>query len=206
MLSRTKAQFQYGGFIFLCLVLTVCFLGTGLRAVNAEEVLQEENLADSPEEGQVSPQEGETSPPTEAEAPPTGEEEQGEKPPQEAGTQESPEQTAEEDLQQEEPPAVKLEDDLLVKITLIDGKEEEFKETLDSLQLVLDETGLLCMVHVTLKQSGEKDTHLWYNFENIAKLSYQFLAFSGKSKVQLKMLHSFEQDDSMEQILSHDYR
>ena len=207
MPSRLKSRFRFGGFLFPCLVVTVCFFGSGLQAVNAEEVPQEESLTDIPEQGQVSPEEGQTSPP--AEATPTGEEVLGEKPPQEADTQESPEQATEEDLPQEEPPeppAVRRDDDLLVTITLIDGKEEVFKEKLDALELVLDQAGLLRMVHITLRQSGEKDTHLWYNVENIAKFSYQFLAFSGKSKVQLKTIHSFEQDDSVEPILSHDYR
>ena len=65
--------------------------------------------------------------------------------------------------------------DVEVTVRHLDGKEETFKKEVASLELIVTPDGSIRYVHLILIGGTEKDTHLWYNYNNIASLRYRFL-------------------------------
>jgi hypothetical protein len=88
--------------------------------------------------------------------------------------------------------APKLLSDIEVTVRHLDGKEETFKKEVASLELIVTPDGSIRYVHLILIGGTEKDTHLWYNYNNIASLRYRFLHITGKGKVAIKQITPFE--------------
>jgi hypothetical protein len=78
----------------------------------------------------------------------------------------------------------------------MNGDKETFSKNLDSMDLIFDPAGKLLTVHLILLTNGEKDTHYWYQVQNLASFSYRFLNLAGKGKVRVKMLKAFDPADS----------
>ena len=78
--------------------------------------------------------------------------------------------------------------DLVVTITMATGKAETFAREVDRLEIITFPDGRIDMVHLLLIAGGERNTHVWYNFSQVAKLSYRFVTPEGRSRVQVRMI------------------
>lgn len=78
--------------------------------------------------------------------------------------------------------------DLVVTITMGTGKSETFAREVDRLEIVTLPDGRIEMVHLVLIAGGERNTHVWYNFPQIAKLSYRFVRPEGRDRVQVRVI------------------
>jgi hypothetical protein len=78
--------------------------------------------------------------------------------------------------------------DLVVTITMATGKAETFAREVDRLEIVTFPDGRIDMVHLLLIAGGERNTHVWYNFSQVAKLSYRFVTPEGRSRVQIRVI------------------
>ena len=78
--------------------------------------------------------------------------------------------------------------DLIVTITLATGKAETFAREIDRLEIVTGPGGEIEMIHLLLVTGGERNTHVWYNYGQVAKLSYRFVTPEGKAKVYVRPL------------------
>ena len=78
--------------------------------------------------------------------------------------------------------------DLIVTITLATGKSETFAHEIDRLELITRSGGAVEMIHLLLVTGGERNTHVWYNYGQVAKLSYRFVTPEGKAKVYVRPL------------------
>ena len=43
-------------------------------------------------------------------------------------------------------------------------------------------------MHLVLVTGGERNTHVWYNYDQVAKLSYRFVTPEGPSKLYVRVL------------------
>lgn len=82
--------------------------------------------------------------------------------------------------------------DIEVTVRYMDGKSEVFGKEVAQLDIVVDELGRINMVHMVLISDKEKDTHVWYNYANLAGFKYRFLHITGKGKVQIRQLQGFK--------------
>ena len=82
--------------------------------------------------------------------------------------------------------------DIEVTVRHIDGKVETFGKEVAELEIIVDESGRMHMVHMVLVSGTEKDTHLWLNYANLASLKYRFLHITGKGKVRVRQLQGFK--------------
>ena len=80
--------------------------------------------------------------------------------------------------------------DLIVTITLATGKSETFAREIDRLELITRSDGAVEMIHLLLVTGGERNTHVWYNYGQVAKLSYRFVTPEGKAKVYVRPLQA----------------
>ena len=80
--------------------------------------------------------------------------------------------------------------DLIVTITLATGKAETFAREIDRLEIVTGSDGAVEMIHLLLVTGGERNTHVWYNYGQVAKLSYRFVTPEGKAKVYVRPLQA----------------
>ena len=80
--------------------------------------------------------------------------------------------------------------DLIVTITLATGKSETFAREIDRLELITRSGGAVEMIHLLLVTGGERNTHVWYNYGQVAKLSYRFVTPEGKAKVYVRPLQA----------------
>ena len=78
--------------------------------------------------------------------------------------------------------------DLVVTITMATGKAETFAREVDRLEIITFPDGRIDMVHLLLIAGGERNTHVWYNFSQVAKLSYRFVTPEGRSRVQIRVI------------------
>ena len=78
--------------------------------------------------------------------------------------------------------------DLIVTVTLATGKAETFAREIDRLEIVTGPGGEIEMIHLLLVTGGERNTHVWYNYGQVAKLSYRFVTPEGKAKVYVRPL------------------
>lgn len=88
-------------------------------------------------------------------------------------------------------PATEALQDIEVTVRHTDGSIEKFGKEVASLDIVVDEYGRIQMVHMIVVGGTEKDTHVWYNFANVAGLKYRFLQITGKGKVRVKQVKGF---------------
>ena len=99
--------------------------------------------------------------------------------------------------------------DIKVKIVTPAGTDV-YTRNLVSLDILVDPSGLVRMLHVIHISGTEKDTHTWYNFANIHLLSYQYYAITGKGKVRIKQIAgpapSAEDKDAVPPLRYEEYR
>lgn len=87
--------------------------------------------------------------------------------------------------------AASLPTDLVVEIRHLDGTVEKFGREVALMEIILGPASTIQYVHLILVTGAEKDTHAWYNYEQIAGFRYQFTAITGKGKVKIKQLGRF---------------
>lgn len=94
----------------------------------------------------------------------------------------------------EEPGSVAstLPTDLVVTIRHLDGTVERFGQEIASMDIVVAPDSSIRYVHLVLVTGAEKDTHAWYNYDQIAGFRYQFTSITGKGKVRVKQLGEFQ--------------
>ncbi len=80
--------------------------------------------------------------------------------------------------------------DLIATITLATGKAETFGREIDRLEIVTRPGGAIEMIHLVLAAAGQRNTHVWYNYAQVAKLSYRFVSAEGRSKVYVRPLQA----------------
>lgn len=88
--------------------------------------------------------------------------------------------------------------DIEVTVRHASGAVEVFGKEVASMDIIVDNTGRIQMVHLVLVGGAEKDTHVWYNYANLTALKYRFLHITGKGKVQIKQIqnHKLAPSDS----------
>ena len=100
--------------------------------------------------------------------------------------------------------------DLIVTITLATGKSETFAREIDRLELITRSDGAVEMIHLLLVTGGERNTHVWYNYGQVAKLSYRFVTPEGKAKVYVRPLKASpttrELTDQLEPLSPREFR
>ena len=100
--------------------------------------------------------------------------------------------------------------DLIVTITLATGKSETFAREIDRLELITRSGGAVEMIHLLLVTGGERNTHVWYNYGQVAKLSYRFVTPEGKAKVYVRPLQASpatrELTDQLEPLSPREFR
>ncbi|MDA1000748.1 MAG: hypothetical protein O2807_09595 [bacterium] len=79
--------------------------------------------------------------------------------------------------------------DLVVSVTMATGKVETFHRQIDEMEIITRPDGGLEMIHLVLVAGGERNTHVWYNYSQVAKLSYRFVTAEGKKKVKVRVLN-----------------
>lgn len=84
-------------------------------------------------------------------------------------------------------PAVKPAGDILVTVATAGGTFT-YGGDLVSMDILVDDTGLIRMLHLIHVSGQEKDTHTWYNFEAVQRFSYRYFAITGKGKVRVKKI------------------
>ncbi len=100
--------------------------------------------------------------------------------------------------------------DIIVTITLATGKSETFAREIDRLEIVTRSGGEIKMIHLLLVTGGERNTHVWYNYAQVAKLSYRFVTPEGKAKVYVRPLQASpstrELTDRLEPLSPREFR
>ena len=100
--------------------------------------------------------------------------------------------------------------DLIVTITLATGKSETFAREIDRLEIITGSGGGVEMIHLLLVTGGERNTHVWYNYGQVAKLSYRFVTPEGKAKVYVRPLQASpttrELTDQLEPLSPREFR
>lgn len=101
--------------------------------------------------------------------------------------------------------------DLIATITLATGKAETFGREIDRLEIITRPGGAIEMVHLILAVAGGgRDTHVWYNYAQVAKLSYRFVSAEGRSKVYVRPLQASpttrELTDRLEPLSPREFR
>ncbi len=93
--------------------------------------------------------------------------------------------------EEEKSVAAGLATDIIVTIRHTDGSVEEFSNEVAALEIIVAPNSMIEYIHLILVGGSEKDTHYWYNFNQLAGFKYQFKAITGKGKVKLKQLDQF---------------
>lgn len=88
----------------------------------------------------------------------------------------------------QQPPESQRPLDLVVSITMSTGKVETFHRQIDEMEIITQPDGRITMIHLVLVAGGERNTHIWYNYARVAKLSYRFVTAEGKKKVKIRVL------------------
>ena len=100
--------------------------------------------------------------------------------------------------------------DLIVTIVLATGKDETFSHDIDRLEIITDPGGAVEMIHLILAYGGERNTHVWYNYDQVAKLSYRFVTPEGKAKLYVRPLQpsptTRELTDRLEPLSPREFR
>ena len=91
--------------------------------------------------------------------------------------------------------AAGLPADLLVEIRHLDGSVEKFSREVADLEIIVAPDASIQYVHLVLVSGSEKDTHAWYNYNQLAGFRYQFASITGKGKVKIKQLGKFNVAD-----------
>lgn len=82
--------------------------------------------------------------------------------------------------------------DIEITVRHVNGTVEIFGKEVASMDVIVAPDGHVVQVHLILVSGTEKDTHLWLNYANLASLRYRFLQITGKGKVHIKQLRSYD--------------
>jgi len=108
------------------------------------------------------------------------------------------------------PPQVQRPLNLVVTVTMGNGTSETFSREIESMEIVTVPNGRVETVHLILVSDGERKTHVWYNYSNVAKLSYRFVTKDGRDRVKVRIVHksqpSRELTDRLDPLGPQDYR
>ena len=100
--------------------------------------------------------------------------------------------------------------DLVVTVTMGNGTAETFSREIDTMEIVTLPSGRVDTIHLILVFGGERNTHVWYNYSSVAKLSYRFVTREGRDKVKVRIVQpskpSRELTDRIDPIGPRDYR
>jgi hypothetical protein len=100
--------------------------------------------------------------------------------------------------------------DLVVTVTMSNGTAETFSREIDTMEIVTLPSGRVDAIHLILVSGGERNTHVWYNYSNVAKLSYRFVTREGRNKVKVRIVQSSkpsrELTDRLDPLGPRDYR
>ncbi len=88
--------------------------------------------------------------------------------------------------------APKSSADIEVAIKLVDGATEMFREDLAAMEIILGADGGIRYLHLELFSGDSRDTHRWYNFNNVINFSYRYLKITGKGRVVIRQTAPFE--------------
>ena len=82
-----------------------------------------------------------------------------------------------------------------IEVTIRDaaGHAEIFSKEVAAMEIIVGPDSRILYVHLILMTENEKDTHCWYNYANLTNLRYRFLAITGKGKVAIRKLSSFDE-------------
>jgi hypothetical protein len=78
--------------------------------------------------------------------------------------------------------------DLVATITMANGTAETFSREIDIMEIITLPDGRIEMVHLVLVSGGERNTHVWYNYSRVAKLSYRFITVEGRNRVKIRIV------------------
>ena len=93
--------------------------------------------------------------------------------------------------------AATLPADLLVEIRHLDGSIEKFSREVAGLEIIVAPDSSIQYIHLILVSGSEKDTHAWYNYNQLAEFRYRFAAITGKGKVKIKQLGKFNVEETI---------
>ena len=100
--------------------------------------------------------------------------------------------------------------DLVVTVTMGNGTAETFSREIDTMEIVTLPSGRVDTIHLILVFGGERNTHVWYNYSSVAKLSYRFVTREGRDKVKVRIVQpskpSRELTDRIDPLGPRDYR
>ncbi|MEE9275564.1 MAG: hypothetical protein V3V62_09690 [bacterium] len=99
---------------------------------------------------------------------------------------------------------------LVVTVTLGTGKAETFSREIDKMEILSLPDGRIHMIHLVLVTGGERNTHVWYNFARVAKLSYRFITPEGRAMVAIRTIQPYassrELSERLEPLAPGEYR
>lgn len=108
------------------------------------------------------------------------------------------------------PPQIQRPLNLVVTVTMRNGTSETFSREIESMEIVTAPSGRVEMVHLILVSEGERKTHVWYNYSNVAKLSYRLVTKEGRDRVKVRIIQksqpSREPTDRLDPLSPQDYR
>ena len=93
--------------------------------------------------------------------------------------------------------AAGLPADLLVEIRHLDGSVEKFSREVAGMEIIVAPDSSIQYIHLILVSGSEKDTHAWYNYNQLAEFRYRFAAITGKGKVKIKQLGKFNVEETI---------
>ena len=100
--------------------------------------------------------------------------------------------------------------DLVATITMANGTAETFSREIDTMEIITLPDGRIEMVHLVLVSGGERNTHVWYNYSRVAKLSYRFITVEGRNRVKIRIIQpsvpSREPTERLDPLGPADYR
>lgn len=107
-------------------------------------------------------------------------------------------------------PQVQRPLDLVATITMANGTAETFSREIDTMEIITLPDGRIEMVHLVLVSGGERNTHVWYNYSRVAKLSYRFITVEGRNRVKIRIVQpsipSREPTERLDPLGPGDYR
>ncbi len=80
--------------------------------------------------------------------------------------------------------------DLIATITLATGKSETFARQIDRVEIITRPGGAIALIHLILVAGGQRNTHVWYNYDQVTNLIYRFVNPDGSAKVYVLSLQS----------------
>lgn len=98
-----------------------------------------------------------------------------------------------------------------VKVTIVTASGKTvYSKKLISFEILVDPNGMIRMLHVVYISGKEKDSHSWYNFDNVENFSYRYYSIRGKGRIKVKRITGplirEEDKDAVPSLRYEDYR